>query len=184
MFIIKLSMSKYGYGQQHHSDMIVQLVKSVNCQTYLELGIYDGSTLARVGQYIPRVIGVDIKDLRSNKNIGEFHLSTTQDFLKNFKEKVDVAFIDADHSFESVKEDFTSVLPIVNELGLIILHDTDPIDAKYLDKGYCGDSYKMIDWLKSEHPNLDVLTLPISEAGLTIIKRSSDRRVNKFLNNE
>ena len=42
----------------------------------------------------------------------------------------------------------------------------------------------MIDWLKTEHPEMDVFTLPISEAGLTLIKRSSDRRVNKFLNNE
>ena len=154
-------MSTFAYGTQHHSDLIVQLVKSVNCQTYLELGIYDGSTLSRVGQFVPRVIGVDIKDLRINKNVGEFHLSTTQDFLQNFNEMVDVIFID--------------------ELGVIILHDTDPISEKYLDKGYCGDSYLMIDWLKTEHPEMDVVTLPISEAGLTIIKRSRDRRVNKFL---
>jgi predicted O-methyltransferase YrrM len=174
-------MSTFAYGTQHHSDLIVQLVKSVNCQTYLELGIYDGSTLSRVGQFVPRVIGVDIKDLRINKNVGEFHLSTTQDFLQNFNEMVDVIFIDADHSFESVKQDFETSLKNLNELGVIILHDTDPISEKYLDKGYCGDSYLMIDWLKTEHPEMDVVTLPISEAGLTIIKRSRDRRVNKFL---
>jgi len=174
-------MSIFAYGTEHHSDLIVQLVKSVNCQTYLELGIYDGSTLSRVGQFVPRVIGVDIKDLRINKNIGEFHLSTTQDFLQNFNEMVDVIFIDADHSFESVKQDFETSLKLLNKLGIVILHDTDPISEKYLDKGYCGDSYKMIDWLKIEHPEMDVITLPISEAGLTIIKRSSDRRVNKFL---
>jgi len=175
-------MSTFAYGTQHHSDLILQLVKSVNCKTYLELGIYDGSTLARVGQTVPRVIGVDIKDLRINKNIGEFHLSTTQDFLQNFNDMVDVIFIDADHSFESVKQDFESALRLLNEFGIIILHDTDPISEKYLDKGYCGDSYKMLDWLEVNHPEMSVITLPISEAGLTIIKRSSDRRVNKFLN--
>jgi predicted O-methyltransferase YrrM len=175
-------MSTFAYGTQHHSDLIVQLVKSVNCRTYLELGIYDGSTLARVGQTVPRVIGVDIKDLRIDKNIGEFHLSTTQDFLQNFNEMVDVIFIDADHSFESVKEDFKSALKLLNEFGIIILHDTDPISEKYLDKGYCGDSYRMLDWLEVNHPEMSVITLPVSEAGLTIIKRSSDRRVNKFLN--
>jgi len=174
-------MSTFAYGTQHHSDLIVQLVKSVNCRTYLELGIYDGSTLARVGETVPRVIGVDIKDLRINKNIGEFHLSTTQDFLQSFNDMVDVIFIDADHSFESVREDFESALKLLNEFGIIILHDTDPISEKYLDKGYCGDSYKMLDWLEDNHPEMSVITLPISEAGLTIIKRSSDRRVNKFL---
>lgn len=174
-------MSIFAYGSQHHSDLIVQLVNSINCQTYLELGIYDGSTLSRVAQSVPRVIGVDIKDLRLNKSIGEFHLSTTQDFLKDFTDKVDVIFIDADHSFESVKNDFTACLKNLNEFGVIILHDTDPIAEKYLDKGYCGDSYKMIDWVKSEYPMFDVMTLPVSEAGLTLIKRSSDRRINKFL---
>ena len=174
-------MSTFAYGTQHHSDLIIQLVKSVNCKTYLELGIYDGSTLSRVAETVPRVIGVDIKDLRINKNIGEFHLSTTQDFLQNFNEMVDVIFIDADHSFESVKEDFELSLKLLNEFGIIILHDTDPISEKYLDKGYCGDSYRMLDWLSENHSEMSVITLPISEAGLTIIKRSSDRRVNKFL---
>ena len=70
-------MSIFAYGTQHHSDLVVQLVKSVNCRTYLELGIYDGSTLARVGEFVPRVIGVDIKDLRINKNIGVLHIYKT-----------------------------------------------------------------------------------------------------------
>lgn len=177
-------MDKFAYGVEHHSDMIVQLVKSINCKNYLELGIYDGSTLEKVSSVVPRVIGVDIVDIRINKNIGEFHQTTTQGFLENFHEMVDVIFIDADHSFESVKLDFEASLKNLNEFGIIILHDTDPISEKYIDKRYCGDSYKMIDWLKKEHPEMDVFTFPISEAGLTIIKRSDDRRVNKFLNND
>jgi hypothetical protein len=39
----------------------------------------------------------------------------------------------------------------------------------------------MIDWIKMEHPEMDVFTFPIAEAGLTVVKRSNDRRVNKFL---
>ena len=171
----------FAYGKSHHSDLIIQLVKSINCQTYLELGIYDGMTMASVAQIVPRVIGVDIKDIRIHKNIGEFHQSTTQEFLNNFNEKVDVIFIDADHSFESVKQDFVSSLKLLNEFGVVILHDTDPISEEYLSELRCGDSYKMIDWLKENYPDMDVLTLPISEAGLTIIRRSNERRVNKFI---
>jgi predicted O-methyltransferase YrrM len=171
----------YAYGTSHHSDLIIQLVKSVNCQTYLELGIYDGSTLTSVSKVVPRVIGVDIKDIRLNKNVGEFYLSTTQDFLNKFNEKVDVIFIDADHSFEAVKLDFKNSLKNLNEFGIIILHDTDPVSEEYLSNLRCGDSYKMIDWLKENYSDMDVLTLPVSEAGLTIIRRSSERRVNKFL---
>jgi len=176
-------MDKFAYGVEVHTDMIVQIVKSINCKNYLELGVYDGSTLEKVSTVVPRVIGVDINDFRKNKNIGEFHQTTTQNFLNNFNEIVDVIFIDADHSFEAVKLDFKTSLKNLNEFGIIILHDTDPISEKYIAREHCEDSYKIIDWIKTEYPEMDVFTFPISEAGLTIVKRSNDRRVNKFIKN-
>ena len=176
-------MDKFAYGVEVHTDMIVQIVKSINCKNYLELGVYDGATLEKVSTVVPRVIGVDIIDFRKNKNIGEFHQTTTQNFLNNFNEIVDVIFIDADHSFEAVKLDFKASLKNLNEFGIIILHDTDPISEKYIAREHCEDSYKIIDWLKTEYPDMDVFTFPISEAGLTSVKRSNDRRVNKFIKN-
>jgi predicted O-methyltransferase YrrM len=176
-------MDKFAYGVEVHTDMIVQIVKSINCKNYLELGVYDGSTLEKVSTVVPRVIGVDINDFRKNKNIGEFHQTTTQNFLNNFNEIVDVIFIDADHSFEAVKLDFKASLKNLNEFGIIMLHDTDPISEKYIAREHCEDSYKIIDWIKTEYPEMDVFTFPISEAGLTIVKRSNDRRVNKFIKN-
>ena len=176
-------MDKFAYGVEVHTDMIVQIVKSINCKNYLELGVYDGATLEKVSTVVPSVIGVDIIDFRKNKNIGEFHQTTTQNFLNNFNEIVDVIFIDADHSFEAVKLDFKASLKNLNEFGIIILHDTDPISEKYIAREHCEDSYKIIDWLKTEYPDMDVFTFPISEAGLTIVKRSNDRRVNKFIKN-
>jgi predicted O-methyltransferase YrrM len=176
-------MDKFAYGVEVHTDMIVQIVKSINCKNYLELGVYNGATLEKVSTVVPRVIGVDIIDFRKNKNIGEFHQTTTQNFLNNFNEIVDVIFIDADHSFEAVKLDFKASLKNLNEFGIIILHDTDPISEKYIAREHCEDSYKIIDWIKTEYPDMDVFTFPISEAGLTIVKRSNDRRVNKFIKN-
>ncbi len=76
-------MDKFAYGHEVHTDMIVQIVKSINCKNYLELGVYDGSTFEKVSEVVPRVIGVDIIDFRRNKNIGEFHQTSTQDFLNN-----------------------------------------------------------------------------------------------------
>ncbi len=176
-------MDKFAYGVEVHTDMIVQIVKSINCKNYLELGVYDGATLEKVSAVVPRVIGVDINDFRKNKNIGEFHQTTTQNFLNNFNEIVDVIFIDADHSFEAVKLDFKASLKNLNEFGIIMLHDTDPISEKYIAREHCEDSYKIIDWIKAEYPDMDVFTFPISEAGLTVVKRSNDRRVNKFIKN-
>lgn len=175
-------MDKCGYAGEkfNHSDLVTEIVKQLNCKTYLELGVYDGVTLSKVHKIVERVISVDIKDLRKEK-VGEFHLMTTDDFFKIFNETVDIIFIDADHNFESVKKDFINSLNILNKFGIIILHDTDPIDMKYLDFGYCGDSYKMDNWIREEYSELDVMTLPITEAGLTIVKRKNDKRVNNFI---
>ena len=176
-------MNKLGYagGKNNHSDLISELVKQLNCSTYLELGVYDGVTLSKVSKHVNRVISVDIKDLRKEK-VGEFHMKTTDEFFTTFNEKIDVIFIDADHNFESVKKDFINSFNLLSEFGMIILHDTDPIEPMYLDSGYCGDSYKMDHWVRENYDYLDVMTLPITEAGLTLVKRKKDKRVNKFLN--
>lgn len=177
-------MNKLGYHEPiekyNHSDLVTELVKQLNCSTYLELGVYDGTTLSKVNNYVDRLISVDIKDIRKEK-VGEFHLTTTDNFFESFTDKVDVVFIDADHNFESVKKDFNNSIKLLNPLGMIILHDTDPYKEEYLAPNFCGDSYKMIDWLRENYPELDVITLPITEAGLTLVKRRDDRRVNKFL---
>jgi len=183
--IIYNNMNKLGYAgfKFNHSDFIVELVKQLNCSTYLELGVYDGTTLSKVKNYVDRLISVDITDLRKEK-IGEFFLGTTDDFFKNFNDQIDFIFIDADHNFESVKKDFENAIKILSPLGMIVLHDTDPIEKKYLDQGYCSDSYKMDEWVRNNYLDLDIMTLPLTEAGLSLIKRKNDNRVNKFIDNE
>ena len=175
------NMNKLGYAgfKFNHSDFITELVKQLYCNSYLELGVYDGQTLSKVKSYVNRIISVDINDLRIEK-VGEFHLTTTENFFTYFEEQIDFIFIDADHNFESVKKDFKNSIKILSPLGMIALHDTDPIEEKYLFSGYCGDSYKMDEWIRENYPELDVMTLPITEAGLTLVKRKSDNRVNFF----
>jgi predicted O-methyltransferase YrrM len=160
--------------------MVTSIVRATGCETYLELGLYVGETFEKVFPVVRRAIGVDTKDVRSQK-IGEFHQCTTDEFFLNFRDMVDLIFIDADHRFESTKKDFLNSINILNRHGLILIHDTDPITANLLDAGYCGDSYKMINYIHTEKPDFNIVTLPIAEAGLSIITRKSDRRVNDFL---
>ena len=178
-------MDKLGYAgfKYNHSDLIVEIVKQLNCKSYLELGVYDGTTLSKVNKYVDRLISVDIKDIRTEK-IGEFHLKTTDEFFTNFNEMVDIIFIDADHNFESVKKDFTNSLKVLNEFGMIILHDTDPMEERLIEPKYCSDSYKMDTWIRENYLDLDIMTLPISEAGLSLVTRKKDKRVNKFIKND
>jgi predicted O-methyltransferase YrrM len=165
----------------HHRDFIREIVKQTGCQVYLELGTYDGHTFNHVLPIVKRGICVDVVDKRLKKLAGsEFHLMTTDVFFTQFHDPVDVVFIDADHCYESARKDFENSLKLLNQFGIIIMHDSDPITREYSSPGYCGDSYRMVDYITETHPELNIMTLPFTCTGISIINRKSDRRVLKW----
>lgn len=174
--------NKFGYydALEIYMTLISKIVETTSCEIYLELGVLQGLNIKEARKYCNRCIGVDIRDILLYRDF-EFHLKSTDEFFKTFKESPNIIFIDADHNFEQVKKDFTNSLNCLSKYGIIILHDTDPADGKYLVPSHCGDSYKIHNWIKTEHPELNILTLPIGTAGLTIINRENDRRVLNFL---
>jgi hypothetical protein len=166
----------------HHKFLIREIVRLTGCQTYLELGVYDGETLDYVRPVVSRAIGVDLVDKRRDRS-SEFYLMKTDDFFNHNKGlglKFDVVFIDADHCFESAKKDFYNALDVLNEFGIIMMHDSDPISLEYTNPGYCGDSFRMIDHIIENHPELNIITLPVTETGISIIMRKADRRCNLY----
>ena len=82
------------------------------------------------------------------------------------------------------KKDFINSLKFLNEFGMIILHDTDPMEERLIEPRYCSDSYKIDTWVRENYTELDIMTLPISEAGLSLVTRKKDKRVNKFIKND
>ena len=169
----------------NHDELIYQLVQLTNCNTYLELGVHRGNTFNRIVPLVKRAIGVDIEDIRIIKK-GEFYLETTDAFFKHFFDPVDVVFIDADHCFEAVRKDLLNSLPLLTKHGFIILHDTDPAEAGLLeDHGdgfqYCGDGYKIVDYVEEHLPQVDMVTLPILSPGMSFLVRKNTRRVLEFV---
>jgi len=164
-----------------HTNIIYHIAKQTACRHYLELGCYDGYTLSKVAEVVPNVYGVDIKDERLTKQ-GKFYEMTTDVFFKIFnqQQKMDIIFIDADHSYEAVKRDFENSLNILNEHGIIFIHDTDPMNQMYMQKGYCGDSYKVVDYIQEKYKDeLNIITIPINECGMSMVNRKKDRRTTK-----
>lgn len=157
-----------------HPDVIRFLIEITKPQSYLELGLYEGETFEVANSLVSQCVGVDIKDVRKQK-IGEFHEMTTHDFFARNNQMYDMIFIDADHSFKSVKADFLNSLNILRPGGTIILHDTDPVEKKYVDPGYCGDAYKINKYLKSL-PHINFLVLPVHTEGLTIVRFDGELR--------
>lgn len=172
---------KFAYNETVYTPLIATLVELTSCKLYLELGVSQGLNIDKITKCNTRCIGVDIKDERIHFDGFEFILKSTDDFFIDFNEKPDVIFIDADHHFEQVKIDFENSLNCLSEHGIIFLHDTDPSRHEFLHEMACGDSYKMHNWIKENHPELNIITLPLTIAGLTMVNREKDRRVLKYL---
>lgn len=158
-------------------DMIevVRYFASLFCpETYLELGLYKGETISYVKNFSKRCIGVDIK-VPECVNGYEFYNMTTNVFFEKASKGeinvngIDMAFIDADHSYLQSMLDFNNVFKYVNNNGLIFLHDTFPKNKEFTDSGYCGDTYKSVYDI-SKNDECEIITLPF-HPGLSIIRK-------------
>jgi hypothetical protein len=116
--------------------------------------------------------------------------STSVDAYYNFfvrqDIKIDLLFIDGDHSYEGVREDFDLYSKILSDNGVIILHDTDSSyeetlivseDAKKDFYKFDGPSRlvkeleKNNDWNLINLHNFRILMDKPSSSGITIINR-------------
>jgi hypothetical protein len=164
----------------HHSVFIGILASIYKPKTYVELGLYEGETIEKVQPYIQKGYGIDmtprpqLENLKKHSNLNIIY-STTNEFFESFDEGIDMAFIDADHCYESALKDFENVFQRLNNGGIIIMHDTDPESDHLIDPGYCGDSYKIVRFLENRS-DINCYTMPLTEAGLTIITKKNDTR--------
>lgn len=159
------------------TEFVRTICTATNCKTYLEIGVLTGETLSSVAPFVDRAVGVDIKDSRSFKQ-GEFYLMSSDDFFSsNPSFRADVIYVDGSHVYEQVEKDFENSLKILNKHGIIILDDTDPITKRYEEFDKCGTAFKIVNYIRTNHPELDIVTLPFFEKGQSIVKRKNESRV-------
>ena len=164
----------------HHSEFIGLLASIYKPDIYVELGLYEGETLKQVQPHIKTGYGIDmtprqaLEDLKIHSNLNILY-TTTNEFFDFFNDGINMAFIDADHCYESALKDFENVYARLNDGGVIIMHDTDPESNHLIHPGYCGDSYKIVKTLE-ERSDINCTTIPLTEAGLTIITKKNDTR--------
>lgn len=160
-----------------HEDFITHLASVVQPKVYVELGLYHCELFNRIIPYSQKLIGVDtvyeFGNYMAKSSKAKFINQTTDDFAKLLKKKpikIDMLFIDANHSKESVKKDFKNFFPYIVDNGLILLHDGYPENKKMTDPGYCGDGYKAIEELSKKTSNFEMCTIPM-RPGLTICRK-------------
>lgn len=168
------------FGKNDHVKIVQSIAswlrEAGSLNRYLELGIRSGSCFNCVARFANEAFAVDIDDchkhIKNNKNLVWFH-GTTNDFFKkhNKKKKFDLVFIDACHSHIASLEDFTNVLPLTNDNGLILLHDTYPPSEKFTNNHYCSDTYKTAEVIKRDFSKqCEIVTIPLFY-GVSIVRK-------------
>ena len=130
-------------------DFIVEISKT-ELNNVLEIGCYDGGTTMFLSHLTKNLITIDqpnpsrfdtYKYFLDDKNLygskllntitnfnyisGSSHLESTINEVKNLLngEKLDLLFIDGDHSYEGVKQDYNMYIELVRSGGIIAFHD-------------------------------------------------------------
>ncbi len=171
-----------------HSEFISILASIYKPNIYVELGLYEGETIHKILPLAKKIYGVDLKknpqldNLQLNNSNLYIHYTDTHTFFENFNEGIDMIFIDADHCFNSASKDFENALKRLNPGGIIILHDTDPVEDWLIDPKYCGDSYRIVSLLE-KRDDVNIVTIPLESSGLSIVTKKNNTRVQLRNNN-
>jgi hypothetical protein len=147
------------YDKADYGFFIGSLVNFNKCKIVVELGVAGGDTTDFLCHAVKNVnghiYGFDMwnvhglwnqfptsssKQYVENKlkNFGHLNFTLTQinTKTKEFKDKlnelcpvIDLAFIDACHSYEGIKNDFDAIYPHMTHDGIVVFHDTTVIDG-------------------------------------------------------
>lgn len=164
-------------GNNWHENFIVHLASILRPKVYVELGLYRCELFNRVAPFAHRSIGVDLSSesgkFMTKSPKSEFVCKSTDEYAKIARKNnllIDLLFIDANHSKESVRKDFESFFPLVSDNGVILFHDGYPKNKIFTDSGYCGDGYKAIEQLTKDAKDYEMMTIPV-HPGLTLCRK-------------
>lgn len=171
---------KLPFGGREHIRIIKEIAYGLHragiLNRYLELGIRKGLCFNVVAPLASEAYAVDNRNyyryVKQNTNLVWKHMLTGE-FLKNHdpNKKFDLVFIDADHSHVSSLEDFELVFPLVNENGLILLHDTYPTNEGLTSPDYCSEAYKTAEYIRNNfNTECEIVTLPFY-FGISIVRK-------------
>lgn len=99
---------------------------------YVEIGVMNGRSLMFARKHSKgTVVGIDIHRYNNWDEVfegyknWEFIHGNANDVVKTWDRKIDVLFIDGDHSHEAVQKDWKKWSPFVKKGGMVFFHDAD-----------------------------------------------------------
>lgn len=148
-------------------DIINKLIVSREYKSYLEIGYYKGWSFDRIDcasktavdpnpckdtfqESLPYGSLVEVED---NALIIKL---TSDDYFKKFPVKVDIVFIDGLHEADQVYKDLVNAFNILNDGGVVVVHDCNPPKYEHTTTGiegcWTGDTYKGYLRFLAKHP--------------------------------
>lgn len=131
-------------------DIINMLVSERGYRSYLEIGVWRGSSFRSVD--CPVKVGVDPAE-----GSAATHKVTSDAFFAANRDTFDVVFIDGLHQCDQVLRDIHNALGVLNPGGVVVVHDCLPANAYMATADrhtglWCGDVYKAVAWYFSQCP--------------------------------
>ena len=159
-------------------DIINKIIKKKKFESYLEIGCQSDVNFSKI--IIKNKIGVDPQS-------GGTHRMTSDDFFKQNKSTFDLIFIDGLHVYEQVLKDIENSLKVLNDNGVILIHDCLPAKIWHqtipqTHSSWNGDVWKSI--VKSRtRIDIDTYTIEADQGlGLILKRKNKDLLVAKIEN--
>jgi predicted O-methyltransferase YrrM len=129
------------HSQVSEQELRMLLHYARDARTICEIGCYEGKTsvalalngsgtVYSIDPFIPGRLGICYSELvarlhrgRSGASNLQFVKGFSEDIAANFESRIDFLFIDADHTYEAVKNDWKTWARKMNDGGFIALHD-------------------------------------------------------------
>jgi len=107
--------------------LVPEVMKLKAGDIYLEVGVDKGKSLSIAKMVAKKGVEIHGIDLQEDPQVEEtyFHHGNSIEIAKSWKSKINVLFIDGDHSFWGCHMDIQSWYPHMAENGVILFHDCD-----------------------------------------------------------
>lgn len=170
-------------------EVLIRKVEELKPNVVMEIGTANGGTFYIWSRYIDSastIISLDLPggefgggytrkktqffDLFNQKMNAEFirrdsHKKQTRQIVQHIisEDKIDFLFIDGDHSYKGVKQDFEMYSPLVQDGGLIAFHDIVPGPKQFV-----GGVPKFWQEIKKGHDTEEIISDRDSQEGYGI----------------
>ena len=122
---LDLKANPWAFSTFDAAVLVPEVQKLKKGQVYLEVGVDRGKSLSIARMVAKEGVEVHGVDLRPDPKVSGTFFHRKNSFKFKLGKKVDVIFIDGDHSYEGCKADIDNWYPQMAKNGVMLFHDCD-----------------------------------------------------------